>query len=187
MGSVEGSGAVCEPHHAPATLTCRRCGSFICGACLAPAGPEDTCSACTARMPHLDVPGLERIAVCQRHVLWALLANLAMIPVVALIPAGLRASASIDGHTGLESALGPTLIGLMYYALLVVRIVTLWRLCGALQMSKIWALVSPLGCLGLLALLVVNSKATERLKGAGVRVGLMGASVPLTFKPENAI
>jgi len=36
-------------------------------------------------------------------------------------------------------------------------------------------------CIGLIALLVVNAKATTLLRGAGMKVGLLGATVPDSY------
>ena len=62
----------------------------------------------------------------------------------------------------------------------------IWRISSALQFKTFWIILclllslSPLfgiSYINLILLLVLNGKATRVLKGAGIRVGLMGANV----------
>lgn len=42
--------ALCQPHEAPATGTCARCGAFVCDACSRWQAEQRLCAACFARL-----------------------------------------------------------------------------------------------------------------------------------------
>jgi hypothetical protein len=63
---------------------------------------------------------------------------------------------------------------------LIVGIISLffiYQLAAALKASApwLWVVLALIPCVGLIALLVINSSATSALKARGIRVGLMGA------------
>jgi hypothetical protein len=65
---------------------------------------------------------------------------------------------------------------LLSLVLLVVTAIFVWKLANALGLSPIlYVVLIFVPCLSLMVLVVVIGKASERLKAAGVKVGLMGA------------
>jgi len=71
-------------------------------------------------------------------------------------------------------------MGLLFTSLVlaVVQVVEVVRLCLALGdgwATVLFALLMFIPCVSLLTLLILNSRATTRLKQAGIRVGLLGA------------
>jgi hypothetical protein len=67
---------------------------------------------------------------------------------------------------------------ILVLAAVVLEILYVYRLAAALGHTAIvWVLgVVFLGCIGLLLLLILSSKATKELRGAGFRVGLLGCN-----------
>ena len=60
----------------------------------------------------------------------------------------------------------------------VISLVFIYKLAAALRESAPWlyVLLGIIPCISLIALLVINSRATAALKARGIRVGLMGAN-----------
>ena len=106
-----------------------------------------------------DDPGIEQLVSGQKLVIYAILVYLAIILV--------------------RTAVGP-IAGLLAIASLVLSIMGILRISEGLGYgtgTKVLLFVLmfvPL--VGLITLLVLNSKATSRLRAAGYKVGLLGAS-----------
>lgn len=103
--------------------------------------------------------GIEQVASAQKLIIYSILAYFAA--------AAIRASM---GPIGVLVGLGALVMGL----------VGTYRLCSGLGYSMatriILMVLMFLPLVGLIVLLVLNSKATGRLRAAGYRVGLLGAS-----------
>lgn len=122
---------------------------------------------------------LREIAAQQRFVLWAFLAGLLAVPV----------------GVGLGSALAdlavPALVvsGGLVVVSRVVMAVGVYRLERAMgsRVAVLWAIGAFVpNFIGLIVLIVVSLAATRRLKQAGVKVGLMGATLPEQPPPGYA-
>lgn len=80
---------------------------------------------------------------------------------------------------GLQYVIG-NIAGLLFIAVIVLSLVGLFKLASGLgysiasKIGFIILLIIPL--IGLITLLILNSKATQALRAAGYRVGLFGAS-----------
>lgn len=59
----------------------------------------------------------------------------------------------------------------------IISLVFIYQLAAALKESAPWlyVILGLIPCISLIALLVINSRATSALKAHGIRVGLMGA------------
>lgn len=103
--------------------------------------------------------GIEQVASAQKLIIYGILAYFAA--------AAIRASM---GPIGLFVGLGALAMGL----------VGTYRLCSGLGFSMatrvILMVLMFVPLVGLIVLLVLNSKATAKLRAAGYRVGLLGAS-----------
>ncbi len=69
-------------------------------------------------------------------------------------------------------------LGLVALGVIVAGVVYAVRMASALHgtgMAVLFAILLLIPCVGLIALLVLNSQATAELKRAGLRVGLLGA------------
>lgn len=115
--------------------------------------------AAALETPVLAEPGIERIASAQKLIIYSILAYFAAMAV--------------------RAAFGP--VGLVVWvAALIMGLVGSFRLCASLGYSTVAKvilmvlMVVPL--IGLLVLLVLNRQATAKLRAAGYRVGLLGAS-----------
>jgi hypothetical protein len=110
-------------------------------------------------LPGLTEPGIDRIASAQKLVIYSILTYFAAMAIRAFM-----------GPVGVVVLL----------AALVMGLVGSFRLCSSLGYStlvKVILMVLMLVPLvSLLVLLVLNRKATGRLRAAGYRVGLLGAS-----------
>lgn len=109
--------------------------------------------------PVVDEAGIEQVASAQKLIIYGILAYFA----AAAIRAGM-------GPVGLLVALGALVMGL----------IGTYRLCSGLGYSMITKIILMvlmfLPLIGLIVLLVLNSRATSKLRAAGYRVGLLGAS-----------
>ena len=92
------------------------------------------------------------IAKGQKAVIWLVLLSMAAYPAAFVMPAA------------------PLIVG-------IISLVFIYRLAASLKESAPWQYVvlGIIPCLGVIALLVINSRATSALKARGIRVGLMGA------------
>lgn len=110
-------------------------------------------------MPVADEPQTEQVASAQKLIIYAILAYFAAAVVRVLL-----------GPVGLLVGVAALLMGL----------VGAYRLCTGLGYPMaIRVLLMLLMCVplvSLIVLLVLNGKATRRLRDAGYRVGLLGAS-----------
>ncbi|OOG66389.1 hypothetical protein B0E46_02680 [Rhodanobacter sp. B04] len=111
-------------------------------------------------VPMIDEAGIDDVASAQKLIIYAILAYFAAVAI----------QASSMGPVGFLVALGALVLGL----------VGTYRLCASLGFSTGWRVILlvlmfvPL--VNLIVLLVLNAKATARLRAAGFRVGLLGAS-----------
>ncbi len=110
-------------------------------------------------MPVADEPQIEQVASAQKLIIYAILAYFAAAVVRVLL-----------GPVGLLVAVAAALTGLL----------GAYRLCTGLGYAMATrVLLMVLMCVplvSLIVLLVLNGKATRRLRDAGYRVGLLGAS-----------
>ena len=85
-------------------------------------------------------------------------------------------------------ALGP-LFSLLVLVFSILTVIFFVKLMMALRIATIWvvvrAVLSFLPIIGLVVLLVVNSKATKVLKSTGIEIGLLGASKSTISKFEE--
>lgn len=109
--------------------------------------------------PMMDEPGIDEVASAQKLIIYAILAY--------FVAGAIRVSM---GPVGLLVALGALVMGL----------VGTYRLCSGLGFSMasriILLVLMFVPLVSLIVLLVLNAKATAKLRAAGYRVGLLGAS-----------
>jgi len=107
-----------------------------------------------------DVPSIEKVASGQKLIIYAILVNFLTAALVA-------AFGNIE------------IAGLLGIAAIVMALIGMFRLAGGLGYSTavkiilLVLLIIPL--ISLITLLVLNSRATKALRGAGYKVGLLGA------------
>lgn len=113
---------------------------------------------------------LRAVAVCQKVILWCILAYFAAVFAQMAVPPEAR------------------MIPLLFYiAFVVVATVFVFKLAlriYSLPTGIILGILTLVPCIGLLVLLVVNRKATRTLNLYGHRVGFMGADLS-GFKTEE--
>ncbi len=125
--------------------------------------PPDGTVAYPRQNPNDDRLVLKEVAVTQKHILYCVLGQFGVGILNAIAGAAqLTALAFLD----IALALG----------LLVFMIISVIKLTKALNLSAvIYAILMFVPCVSLIVLLILNGKATERLKQAGIKVGLLGA------------
>lgn len=132
------------------------------------------------RQPGQPLPrweDLKRIARAQRLVLFTFLVGLIAIPLSGALAGDFGAAAESEG----ELAVGALVVGALVLGVRIWMAVGVYRLTAAMgsRVGVLWALGAFLpNLIGLVVLIVVSSRATSRLKKAGLRVGLMGAKLP---------
>jgi hypothetical protein len=175
------------PSSIGAVVQCAECGGVFPASELISLGGLSVCARCKPlrlqRMQEGVAPGgaredlvrLLKIAKAQRGVNLAILLTFAGYGLLILGPFAARAG---QGGAGAASALAMlSLVGLLVILTAVVfQVIHVYRLAGALDHNAIlWVLgVIFLGCIGLLLLLTLSSKATKELRNAGFKVGLLG-------------
>ncbi len=117
--------------------------------------------------------GLKAIADGQRAALIALGAGFLVIPLSVLFASGL----------GEESGgvAGAVVLVAFVWAVRIWMAVAVYRLARALgsRLAVLWAIGAFLpNIIGLVVLAVISSRATGRLRKAGLKVGLLGAKLP---------
>jgi len=117
--------------------------------------------------PQEDRQKLRRVAKYQQWVLYALLANIA---INVLIMAN-----AIAGRSAILATIG-TLVGLLGVVAGMVAIYLLAAEIYNVGIGVLCAVLTLLPCISLIALLIVNGKATTYLQQRGIKVGLMGAN-----------
>ncbi|HET7824173.1 MAG TPA: hypothetical protein VFK90_02525 [Anaeromyxobacter sp.] len=135
------------------------------------AQPARPASAAPSPLPRWST--LKRVADSQRQAMFALLAGILAVPL----------SLSAGGTLVPNTAGGGIAIALVLLVLAtrIWMIVAVYRVTKALGSSfaLLWALGAFLpNILGLIVLAICSSRATKRLKDAGLKVGLMGAKLP---------
>lgn len=147
-------------------LTCTRCGSFACAECVS-ATPE-FCVRCAASG---GVPWgrLRAVAQAQRFVIQMFLLGVVGLPTAAVLTSLLG-----DGEAARYASVG---------VFIVLRSTMAWsvfQLSDKLGSDRpgLWAIGAFIpNIIGLIVLLVISGRATTFLQRAGVKVGLMGASL----------
>jgi hypothetical protein len=120
-------------------------------------------------LPRVNRAYLREVAWLQKAVMLCLLAYVAAIPV----------SIALNALPPNLQLLGSVVLGL--YALVVLLTAAVFVFMMALKVYStgvgvLLGLLTLIPCVGLIVLLVINSKATGVLKQNGVRVGLFGAN-----------
>ncbi len=116
----------------------------------------------------VDLPSLAR---AQKWVLWGVLANLATVGLAV-------ATQSLSAASSSSAPSAPVLLLTLIRLLIALGVaVAVWNLAHTLRYKFSWvpALLSFFPCLGLVVLLVLNARATEKLQAGGYQVGLLGA------------
>ncbi|MFI4882189.1 MAG: hypothetical protein ACIAQU_06350 [Phycisphaerales bacterium JB064] len=120
------------------------------------------------------------VAKYQKLLIWLILAQIILI----LAAVGIGVSSGMAGQQpgatpGAAQTGGVLIIQLVSFAVSIASIVVIVLLTGALGWSVVGRVVAALlmfcPIISLITLLVINSKATNALKAAGYKVGLMGA------------
>lgn len=162
------AGSRCATHpDAAATHVCARCGGFLCAGCAGRV-VDGRCQACVQRTQGAGgAEGVAQVAAAQRWLIWALVASVASLPLGAFMAVAF-----------------PTLPGevlmIVVFGVYAARAVATFRLASALSMAPLlWAIGALLpNLIGIIVLLVVNHRATTRLRDAGWTVGLLGGRPP---------
>ena len=113
----------------------------------------------------MSEPSLDSVATGQRFIIYAIILNLAAMAVALILPSPVA-----------------VLAGLVNLAALILSVIGTFRLASGLGRSvgaKIGLVVLMfIPILNLITLLVVNSRATKKLRAAGYKVGFLGAKAP---------
>lgn len=147
--------------------------------------PTTLASPASRRQPGQPLPrwaDLKRIGDAQRLVLFTFVVGLLAIPLSGALDAGLGAGAE-DGD---ELVVGGLVALVIFLGVRIWMAVGVYRLTSAMgsRVGVLWALGAFLpNLIGLVVLIVVSSRATSRLKKAGLKVGLMGAKLPAEPPP----
>ena len=114
-------------------------------------------------------PNIRKVGLAQRLLIWVMLASI-VVMLASMVGAALVVG-SLDAHLVV-----PAMIMTIPFQLYCV-----YKLAKALDMATgiavLWLVSMLIPLVSLVCLLVLNGKATRTLKSAGIRVGLMGASV----------
>jgi hypothetical protein len=140
---------VCGEAILPAANRCRYCGEEF----DTVTGPYGTGKPTAGKY---SAEELRRIAVLQRAIVLAVLANILAYPALAVLP-----------KTGL----------VIEIAVSIFQLVCIAKLASALRHRFVWLWVigALIPCVSLIVLVAINSNATSALQLSGVRVGLLGA------------
>ncbi len=159
--------------------SCPACGlpterARFCKGCGAEIGAPSPFEAPRAE-PVVKTPGtssglnLRDVAKYQRYIILIILGSIVGVGGVAGVTVALGAAAA-------ESVV--TAFVVMAGVMAVLRVVFVYKLAVAAGISAGWAVLAAVcgihGFAGLIALLIVNNRATGLLKQAGLRVGLLG-------------
>jgi hypothetical protein len=161
------------------TASCSQCGRTLPADQVIRIGSDAVCDACKPLYLQRMREGvstnsgqaareqLVAIARAQRGVNWCVL----------LVLLGYGSLFALQG-AGVESVILAAPI-LVLLAAAILQIIYVYRLASALQVGLpiLWVVaVFFLGCIGLLLLLILSSRASKRLRAAGLRVGLLGVA-----------
>lgn len=122
-----------------------------------------------ATKPTISRDDLTTIAKYQKGLLLCILAQLALIGVTMAVPAELRFFASIAFYAS----------GVLSAILVLALAIKLYNAVAGV----ILGLLTMVPCLGLVVLLIINSRATATLQANGISVGLLGARMSDLSKP----
>jgi hypothetical protein len=112
--------------------------------------------------------GIREIAFRQRAIMFCILGYLCAVALQFALPPEMRILAAL-------LALPCMIAGAVFVFLLAIRVY-------GVALGIVFGVLTLVPCIGLIVLLIVNGKATTILKGAGLKVGLMGATVPPNFR-----
>ena len=154
-------------------LTCSRCGSFACAECVS-ATPE-LCKRCetTAGIPWSR---LRAVAQAQRFVIQMFALGLLSLPAAGVITA-LVGTGELANFAFVAVFL--LVRGTMAFAV--------YKLASELNsgLPALWAVGAFIpNIVGMIVLLIISSRASTFLQKAGIKVGLMGASLAETPPPR---
>jgi hypothetical protein len=127
---------------------------------MSQANPYQAPQADLDSRPAVSVEGIEKVAGGQRLVIWGILVNIAAWGLQLAISPFLGLLLSLG-------AIGLSLVGIF-------RLATGMGYATAVKILLLVAMLVPI--VNVLLLLTVNARATRRLRAAGYRVGLLGAS-----------
>ena len=151
-------------------------GSPICARCK-PVRLQKMREGLGANTRSYELERLLRVAKAQRgvNVCILLLIVCYTLAFVSGFAAGGGPANSPTGPMGIVSVVG----GLVLIGVYVAQIIYVYRLASALEsgIPILWVLgILCLSCIGLLLLLLLSSKATQQLREAGFKVGLLGGN-----------
>lgn len=120
---------------------------------------------------------MRAIALGQRRIIYCLLSEVVFF--AYFIAAGMVIGVVFEGGPMTDLAIQTAVLpGQLGYAIVkIIQLILTWKLCRALGTHGIVSLGTLVGCLGMVVLLWISGQATHRLRRAGVRVGLLGASM----------
>ncbi len=120
--------------------------------------------------PRAD-PGLYKIAVAQRRIMWIILCA-----ILLMVSFAFGAAITPSGNGAIVVI---AIISLLRVGIVVMMMVGIYQLSAALGNSTGTSVLFVIGmlipCVSLIILLVINQKATKTLTDNNIKVGLMGA------------
>jgi hypothetical protein len=111
--------------------------------------------------------GIREIASRQRVILLCILVYLGAVVGQYLVPPEMRLVVAIVG-------LGVSVTASVFVFMLAIKIY-------GTGLGILMGILTLVPCVGLVVLLIVNGKATTLLRAAGLKVGLLGATIPPDF------
>ncbi|RYX84919.1 hypothetical protein EON83_08250 [bacterium] len=127
-----------------------------------------------APSPFPEDPNINLVALAQaqKWVMWAVLANISTVLMALFLQ-------SLLSNPNAASASMLLLFNMLRLFIAIGVAISIWNLGRALKIKLAWllAILSFLPLVGLVVLLVLNSRATTLLKAGGYKVGLMGAKL----------
>lgn len=131
-------------------------------------------SPCGAPLPFPEDPNIDliKLAKAQKWVLWAVFANITTLLMVLFLQ-GLLSNPNATTNSVLM------LFNILRLSIALGVAIAIWNLGRALRIKLAWlfAILSFLPLVGLVVLLVLNSRATTVLKMAGYKIGFLGAKI----------
>lgn len=163
-------------------VACTECGGVFVESETVPIRDATLCAKCkplylqklqegVAGHRSVELERLLKIAKAQRGVNITILSMLALYAMI-FVSAGMgKTSPQIAGWLMMAAGVG-------VIAMVVLQVLYVYRLASSLgSLAILWVLgVLFLGCIGLLLLLYLSSKATRELRAAGFKVGLLGGN-----------
>ena len=128
-----------------------------------------------AKSPSYELERLLRVAKAQRGV------NMCILILIVCYAVGI-ASGALDAanrRANPPGGLVAGIVGLVILGVYILQVIYVYRLASALESGVpiLWVLgILCLSCIGLLLLLYLSHKATQELRAAGFKVGLLGGN-----------